>query len=106
MIKFNVLIHDSNTDKIKPYNIINQSLIENVKRERRKKNIYDMNSLKEYLSRDFHYHYWCKSECEIIMHGLFSKSEEHKIDIWTQIEMNLDLITRLVCEECKFKFNK
>jgi hypothetical protein len=40
------------------------------------------------------YRYWCKCEFEVIIGGLFSKTidELDKIDVWYQIEPNLDTI--------------
>ena len=42
--------------------------------------------------------YWCKSEWEVVVGGLFAKTDEerHKIDVWYQLEPNLDIITDYV----------
>lgn len=106
MLKFNVMRWDSNSDKMVPYNIIDKYLLNDIKKERKNKHIIDYESLKDYLRKEFRFHYWCRSECEMLISGLFNKDDTLKIDIWTQIEMNLDLITELIANELKFRFTK
>ena len=52
------------------------------------------------------YYYWCKSEFEIEVGGLFAKHQKEfeKIDIYRQIEMNLDRITEYVNKELRLNF--
>ena len=48
------------------------------------------------------YHYWSKTECEIVIGGLHCKyldEFEKKIDMYRQIEMNLDKIVKYVIDE-------
>lgn len=47
------------------------------------------------------YHYWSKTECEIVIGGLHCKylDEFEKIDMYRQIEMNLDKIVKYVIDE-------
>ena len=93
-LEWNVLYHDFNARKIKPYNIFAGSFVEDLAKAIKKEKIEDREQLKEYLKRDFMYHYWSKSECEILVGGLHSSdiNEFEKLDIWYQIEMNFDLI--------------
>lgn len=93
-LKWNVMRHDFNENKIKPYNILGYSFAEDLAKDIKKEKITNREQLKEYLKKDFMYHYWSKSECEIAVGGLFSKhpDEYEKIDIWYQIEMNFDNI--------------
>lgn len=104
MLVFNVLVHDFNRNEIKPYNIITDSLLKDIKKQRRNSKITSRLELKEYLKSEFMYHYWCKSEYEILMKGLSKSDEEDKIDVWFQINMNLDLITQLIEQELKLRF--
>lgn len=92
-LKWNVLYYDSNTSKITPYNILGYSFAEELAKEVKKYKIENREQLKEHLKREFMYHYWSKSECEMAMGGLYTKYEDfEKIDMWYQIEMNLDNI--------------
>lgn len=105
MLQFNVLDYDINSNSIKPYNIINKNLLDNIKKERKRGKINSLLDLQEYLKREFKYDYWARAEHEFIISNLFEDDKNnYKIDKWFQIEMNLELITKLVKEELKFKF--
>jgi hypothetical protein len=89
---WNVYIHDFNNNKIKPYNIFYKGSIEEIKDYLNKKY-----TLREAITQWSKYHYWCKAEYEIQIGGLFSSLEEfQKIDIYNQIEMNIDRIVEYV----------
>ena len=52
------------------------------------------------------YDYWGKAECEFFISGLFGDDCE-KVDLWKQIEPNLDIITEYVNQKCDLNlFNK
>lgn len=67
----------------------------------RKKQINSKAELREWLRRKLMYNYWSKSEVEIAVGGLFAKSVEEleKIDIWRQLEPNLERIVEYIIEE-------
>ena len=58
--------------------------------------------LKEWLEKEFKYYYLSRAEHEVIVSDLFNKTSK-KIDIWYQIELNLDIITDYVWQKMKFK---
>lgn len=93
-LKWNVLFEDSNARQIRTYNVLAGSFYDNLRKAIKKYKIKNRSQLKEYLTGEFMYHYWCKSEFEIAVGGLFVKdiSELEKIDVWYQLEMNLDNI--------------
>ncbi len=93
-LEWNVLIHDFNKDKIKKYNIFRADLFEKIKKAECK----TFTELREIINKWARYHYWGRAEYEIAVGGLFSKYPEkfEKIDIYRQIEMNLDRITEYV----------
>ena len=104
-LEWYVLDWSTNEKKIKPYNILH-NLEENIAREVRAKRIYDKSILKEYLKTEFMHHYWSKSEFEIVVGSLFSEypKEFEKIDIWKQIEPNLNNIVDYVDIKMKLNF--
>lgn len=107
-LKWFVLRHDFNSNKIVMYNVL-KNWEEPLKANRKKKRFTDRDSLKEYLRKELMYYYWCKSEHEIAVGSLFVKDIEKdltKIDIWTQLEPNLDNITDYIIATMNFKFNK
>lgn len=105
-LKWNVLMCDFNSGKIRNYNIFGQSFVDELHKKVLKKDVNCYDELREFIKRWAMYHYWCKSEFEIAVGGLFSKHPEEfeKIDIYRQIEMNLDRITEYVNKELRLSF--
>lgn len=95
-LEWNVLIEDFNTHKINPYNILGTHFMENFKKEK----IESLEDLKEFIDQWARYHYWSRTEYEIMVGGLFAKIDEFKkIDVYYQISMNLDRIVEYVNKE-------
>lgn len=103
-LKWYVLNHDFNRDKIIDYNVLWQSLPEELAKEIRKGIITDRESLKERLQRKFMSQYWSRAEYETMVSGLHTRVEPEKIDVWRQIAPNLDRITDYIIEEMKLEF--
>lgn len=93
-LKWYVLRWDFNSKKVINYNIL-QWRKEDIANEVRRKSIYNKSILREYLKTTFMYDYWSKTECEFYISDLHGDDYE-KIDIWRQIEPNLDLIVEYV----------
>ena len=45
--------------------------------------------------------YWSRAEYEIMVSGLFDTDKPEKIDVWYQIEMNLDNIAEYLITKLK-----
>lgn len=97
-LEWNALIHDFNSDSIKKYNIFSESFKEDLYKKYRAKKLNTKAELKEEIVKYCKYHFWSRTEYEIAMGGLFSKYPEKfdKIDIWFQLEMNIDHIVDYV----------
>lgn len=97
-----VLNENFSTRKIEKYNAL-AYWDDNIIKARKK--MKTKAELKEWLKREFMYRYWSKCECEIFVAGLFTKDPKdfQKIDIWTQLEPNLDIITDYIITTLKFK---
>ena len=103
-LKWNVLIHDFNGDKIVSYNVLNNDyLIDSLKKAIKKEEVVSYGDVKEFLSRKFKAQYWSRAEYEILVSGLFDRSEAEKIDVWYQLEMNIDNITEYVITKLNLK---
>lgn len=102
-LEWNVLYKDFNSKKIKNYNILGGSFSEDLAKNIKKYKIENKEQLKEYLKRDFMYHYWSKYEYEIAVGGLNASfpDEFEKIDIWRQIEMNFDRIIDYIIDKMR-----
>jgi len=70
------------------------------------KPVTDYDSFKEYIRGDLMYHYWSKSEHEVVIYDLFDTNDERgeKHDIWWQLEPNLDRICEYIIREMKIEF--
>lgn len=101
-LKWYALHWDSNEGKLKDYNIL-YNIEESIAREVRSGRVYNKSILREYLKTKFMYHYWSKAECEILVSDL-SESKQEKIDMWRQIQPNLDLIVDYVNDKMKLNF--
>lgn len=97
-LEWNVLRHDFNSDRIVTYNVLGDAFKEDLYKQYKSKKITNLSELKEYLKRQFMYYYWSKCEHEIAMGGLSSKHPEEfeKIDVWRQLEINLDHIVNYI----------
>lgn len=64
-----------------------------------------MATLKEVLRQEFMYHYWCRAEFEMAIGSLHERkfNEAEKVDIWRQLEPNLDIIAEYVNIKCDLK---
>jgi hypothetical protein len=59
---------------------------------------------KEFIKRWGMYRFWSRCEYEVILSAwppTKDMSEAKKIDIWSQINMNIDLITEILMGECE-----
>lgn len=101
-LEWYVLRWDFNNKKVVNYNIL-EGLAEDIAREVRSKSLYDKSILKEYLKTVFMYNYWSKTECEFFVSDLHGDDYE-KIDMWRQIEPNLDRIVDYVNQKMELKF--
>ena len=101
-VEWYVLRWDSNSKKVINYNILEWRK-EDIAKEVRSGRVYNKSILREYLKTTFMYDYWSKTECEFFISDLHG-DEYEKIDIWRQIEPNLDLIVDYVNAKMDLKF--
>ena len=102
-LEWYTLIYNSNTKKLEKFNALH-GISDSIKKH--KKDIYDRSSLKNFLKQEFMYRYWSKYEFELLVSGLIESDFEKasKIDVWTQLEMNLDNIVDYINIVGNFKF--
>lgn len=99
--KFNVLYFDFNAKELKPYNIITEDLIKEFRKKT--KSLTSTEEKKKVLDDYFLYHYWSKGEYELSIGDAFEEdiSKHKKVDIYTQIQMNFDVVYDLVIKAIK-----
>ena len=102
-LEWYVLCWDFNSKKMIKYNIFAELIIEDLMKEVKAKRVYNKSILREYLKTQFMYYYWSKVEYEFFASDLNGMKYE-KIDVWRQIEPNLDIIVDYINLELNLKF--
>lgn len=97
-LKWYTIRYDMNKKKIKYYNVLGGNFKEEIAKKIRKKAITNLKELKHYIDVDFRYHFWCKCECELSIGQAFEDdvNKLEKIDIYYQLEPNLDRIVEYI----------
>lgn len=90
--EFNVILWDPNKKKFIPYNVIPYL----VKQYKEKKFSGTFEELKKFIKGCSTYQWWARCEYEIILSDWPGCKTQKKIDIHSQVMMNLDLITEIV----------
>ena len=70
--------------------------------------VTDYNSFKKYIRSELMYHYWCKSEYEVVIYDLFDTNDERgeKHDVFWQLEPNLDRVCEYIINKMNIVFDK
>ena len=93
-LEWYVLEKDSNTRKLTRINVLNDYRVDEIMKKIKKEKAKTYEEIKEIIKRELMYYYWCKTEHEVLISGLFDDDLEsaEKIDIWYQLEPNLNRI--------------
>lgn len=90
-----VITWDFNRDQIEKYNIMDY-LINCYKETKKSKRLITPQTFEEckkFILGKSMYMYWSRCEYECIVHGFPVKNNTYKLDVYKQIEMNIDVIT-------------
>lgn len=98
MKSFNVLTWDFNgknltTTDVLPY------FRDEYKRAKKNERPQTINEWKEFIKRWGMYRYWSRCEYEIIVSPWPAQDKRVKIDVWDQINSNIDIIAEILYEE-------
>ena len=112
---FNVLMWNFNSDSLVHYDVLpyfRERYNERVKRFKKysKRKDFNVNNkyykvpetvddFKEFVKNEGMYMFWSRCEYEIIVTGWPQQKNEIKIDVWRQIEMNIDIIVDILMGE-------
>lgn len=106
-LKWNVLRYDFNSGKIVSYDVMG-GVAEALQKQMRLGKVYDKATLKNFLQSEFMSHYWSRAEHEVMLmsniHDNLEKEYMEKIDVWKQLEINLDQIADYIIYKCNLKF--
>ena len=98
MTQFNVLWWDFNNDYPTPYDVLPYFRRE-YKSCKKKDRPVTEEQWKKFIEDRGKYMYLSRAQYEIIVHQWPPTEKYKKVDIWQQIEPNVDLIARLLMEE-------
>lgn len=93
---FYVIRWDFNRDEVEHYDIIPyfKRVYDSLKKSERPKTF---DEVKDFILKEGRYNFWARCEYETIVHSWPHRENghEHKMDIFEQIKMNIDVITEV-----------
>lgn len=98
MTEFNVLHWDFNEPTPTPYDVL-PYFRERYKSTNKVERPVTKEQWKEFITRWGKYMFWARCEYEVIIKQWPTTDKSYKIDIWQQIEYNLDLIAEILMKE-------
>ena len=107
MKQFNVINYNFNAQKFESYDVIPYLINAYKARVRRHHNNPNdeywkvpqtFEEFKEFVKKESQYQFWSRCEYEIILVDWPCQKHEEKWDVYDQIMMNLDIITKLLME--------
>lgn len=99
MERFNVIIYDPNSKEFKPYDVI-KPLVEWYKETKKDHRPVTREEFRKFIQDRSMYQWWSRCEYELILQDWPPSGVKKKIDIHWQVVMNIDIITRIVMDEC------
>lgn len=97
-MKWYVLNHDFDSDKIVSFDIFrNVRFKQDVNKLLEEFVTFD--DFKEKLDNALKYSFLSKAEYEMMCSGLFDRNKAYKIDVYSQVVPNLDILARYIIEE-------
>lgn len=94
---YKVMIWDVNQDRLEWYDVIDFFLEEYYDLPKKKRPI-EYEDIKKFILAKGHYQYWARCEYEIIISDWPNQRHEVKIDVFDQIEANIEVVTKTFIE--------
>lgn len=95
-IPFYVINENVNAQKFEPYDVM-PYLIECYKKVKRRKNHpTTFDEFKKFVKDESMYMYWSRCQYEIVLKSWPSDRHEKKIDVYWQLMMNIDIVTKIL----------
>lgn len=98
-LEFNVICWGCNSHEFEPYDIMPYLI--RVYKDKKKKKKIDLKTFEDYkkfILDESMYQWWSRCEYEIILSDWPCNIKSEKWDVYRQIQMNIDLITKLFME--------
>lgn len=97
---FNVIVYNFNSKEFVSYNIM-PYLIDRYNAKAKSDRPVTFDEFRSFIKREGMSQWWSRCEYEVILSDWPPSGKEKKIDVWWQIEMNLDLITEILIDNVK-----
>lgn len=99
-LEYMAIMHDWNSHSPKYVNVLGDRLKDDIIKLIKSGDIHDRESLKKRVMVLLRYYYMSKAEYEVMVGDLFCKPEEmFKVDVWYQLEPNIDHIIDHIIKE-------
>ena len=99
MKSFNVIIYDPNLRKFVEYDIMPYLIrTYNEKKEKKETLPETFDEFKNFVKSESQYQFWARCEYEIILIDWPCQKKHEKWDVYKQIMMNLDIVTKVFME--------
>lgn len=103
MTQFNVIRWDINSDKLVIYDVLPYFREEYRKLNKRERPI-NKEQWRAFIEREGKYRFWSRCEYEIIISSWPPRDKSSKVDVWFQINNNIDLLINVLMMEFSNKF--
>ena len=106
-VKWYAFREEFNSNRHEHVNVLCGDFVDDLLNRIKKNEIVNYEQLKENVKRMLMYRYWSKAEHEVVVRSLFYREDrdnETKIDVWYQLEPNLDRICEYIIRELSIEF--
>ena len=96
--EYNVIVEDYNNIEFVSYDVMPYLMrcYDEARKKDKPKTFYEF---KDFVRSKCMYQFWSRCEYEIVLNSLFSgRTKEEKIDVYYQINMNINVVTKLFME--------
>ena len=102
MKSFNVIIYDPNLREFDKYDIMPYLIrTYNEKKEKKETLPETFDEFKNFVKNESQYQFWARCEYEILLIDWPCQKNHEKWDVYKQIMMNLDIVTKVFMENIK-----
>lgn len=95
---FYTIIYNINNKTFEPYDIMPYFINEYKDKKKKKKHPKTFDEFKRFIESASMYQYWSRCEYEIVLTSWPCNDKQEKIDIHTQIMMNIDIVTNILMD--------
>ena len=103
-------MQEPNSSNLYYINVLGTDFAEDILKRLKSKNknihISSYTDLKEVVKAELMSKYWSRCEYEILVTNWIGKEMEQKIDVWFQLEPNLDRIVDYIMQQLRIEFEE